>query len=399
MGVLLVLAGCTDGTEPPAKLGKPLVLSSPGVHALNPFPLASRRNEVRVWTGHRLVIWGGQSDDGDADKPGRVFGDGVTLDLSDGRWTPMPASPFQNGLYQPSGAWDGTEVVIVGSDCDRRVPPVTDGSAPACPRGPAAAAWNPANGKWRRLTTPPIPFDSVYRAVVLTPDVRSAGGDGTAVFTFGSQTTSIRWTRTTGKWTTVPSPSKDARPLAVCEDTVKPQIIAANLQPVGTRSPGQDPTGALETGPTDLWVLNPETGSWSTPVQSSVRVPEPFTCADGKIVVSRYDNTGSSTVLVDTATGAAVAAFPPTSRTELRVAHATGPWIFQWGMTSPDTRQEIGDVSLITTLQFQQVGGSPVPEQWPTGTYVHTGVISGLMTKNARLSYWHAPPDLMPPHT
>ena len=60
------------------------------------------------------------------------FSDGAALDLTTNTWTEVADSPFPHGLYQPIGAWDGTEVIIVGTDCDAVVPLTTDGSPPPC---------------------------------------------------------------------------------------------------------------------------------------------------------------------------------------------------------------------------------------------------------------------------
>lgn len=73
---------------------------------------------------------------------GRTLGDGAVLDVRTGRWSRVDPSPFPHGLFSPAAAFDGVEVVVVGTECDETIPAPTLGVPPEC-RGPAAAAWGP----------------------------------------------------------------------------------------------------------------------------------------------------------------------------------------------------------------------------------------------------------------
>ena len=97
----------------------------------------------------------------------------------------MADSPFPDGLYNPLGAWDGTEVIVIGTECVPIVPPATEGGPPACPKGPAAAAWSPQTQQWRLLPDPPIPPDPNYDERVLEQWRNGINGDGAALFSFG----------------------------------------------------------------------------------------------------------------------------------------------------------------------------------------------------------------------
>jgi hypothetical protein len=162
-----------DGPEQPEPVGKALDLSGPGIHKVPGPPIEYRSHPAQVWTGEELVVWGGQAAEDDGSS-GRIAATGATLSLGDGRWTPMPDSPFTEGLYRPLGAWDGDEVIIIGTRCTGEVPPVTEGGVPSCPRGPAAAAWNPTTRAWRELPSPPIPVDAYHEAAVVSGETGAA---------------------------------------------------------------------------------------------------------------------------------------------------------------------------------------------------------------------------------
>ncbi|WP_421121556.1 hypothetical protein ACE2AJ_09340 [Aquihabitans daechungensis] len=175
-----------------------------------------------MWTDSELIVWGGASGES-ASEPGRSLGDGASLDLEEGRWRPLPVSPFPDGLFRPMGAWDGEELIVIGTWCDAQIPPVTDGSPPPCPKGPAAAAYDPETGAWRELEPPPIPVDSWSGEPVISlgPDTAAIGGEGTARFVFGWSGDAISWDRN-GGWTAVgPAVDGEAVNVDLCADAAE----------------------------------------------------------------------------------------------------------------------------------------------------------------------------------
>ncbi|MHB8464959.1 MAG: Kelch repeat-containing protein [Acidimicrobiales bacterium] len=97
-------------------------------------PLAGRTGAVAVWTGHRMIIWGG------GDGVSHIFDDGAAYDPITDRWQPLPAAPIQ-GLWYTQAVWTGTEMIVTGGYA------YTDLGF--------AAAYSPTARRWRRLPKPP----------------------------------------------------------------------------------------------------------------------------------------------------------------------------------------------------------------------------------------------------
>jgi hypothetical protein len=112
---------------------------SPGLNELPP-PPSSRYGAATVWTGDRLVVWGGARNDG-----ATSFDDGFALDPQSERWTTIPVAPL-DARYFPVSVWTGREVLIWGGWHDDN-DFVSDG-----------AAYDPATATWRLLADAPIPF-------------------------------------------------------------------------------------------------------------------------------------------------------------------------------------------------------------------------------------------------
>jgi hypothetical protein len=89
---------------------------------------------VTVWTGSRILVWGG----GERSDPAT---DGALYDPVTDEWTPIAPSPL--GLKQASGLWTGREVIVFGSLLDNRNHAETDTSV--------GAAYDPATDTWRTL--------------------------------------------------------------------------------------------------------------------------------------------------------------------------------------------------------------------------------------------------------
>ena len=117
-GALLPLA---DGTVP----GAWVPLSAQNAPS-------ARSGHTAVWTGQRLLVWGGRS--GDA-----VRNDGAAYDPESDEWSPLPMAGAPAPRAGHLAAWTGQEMLIFGGD--------TAG-------GPTATggAYDPASGTWRALS-------------------------------------------------------------------------------------------------------------------------------------------------------------------------------------------------------------------------------------------------------
>ncbi len=77
---------------------------------------APRRGGTAVWTGTRLVVWGGQNAGAT-----RALNDGVAYDPSLDRWSSIPKAPLA-ARYGSAVAWTGRALIVWGggkSVCDR----------------------------------------------------------------------------------------------------------------------------------------------------------------------------------------------------------------------------------------------------------------------------------------
>jgi N-acetylneuraminic acid mutarotase len=109
-----------------------------------------------VWTGREVLFWGGQAG------PDRILADGAGYDPATRRWRMLPAAPI-GGRTGHQAVWTGREMIVWG------------GYARCCPtdsvvHDPAAAAYDPASDRWRRIADVPAPW---------------SGDDGTAVTVAG----------------------------------------------------------------------------------------------------------------------------------------------------------------------------------------------------------------------
>ncbi len=195
-------------TTPPVKLSLPgptgpavsvSALRSYRWSALPTAPIEPRSAVASVWTGQRLLVWGGQGTDDS------LYGDGASYDPATKTWTTLPASPLSARADAQSVWLDGVFIVwggYTGGDGQR----ATDGArydvatntwamlpaAPATSYGWArlvvaggrailltsgrdgsggtvhADAYDPAHNVWRRLPDlPGLPSQDFFDGTVL----------------------------------------------------------------------------------------------------------------------------------------------------------------------------------------------------------------------------------------
>lgn len=387
----LGLAACGGSSDPadsatrsarPQPIGDVRDLSGAGLHELPHPPTPLAWDTARVWTGDQLVIWGGVEAENDS-APGRVITDGASLDLTDGRWTSLAPSPFPEGLYHPLAAFDGTEVIIIGTQCEGDVPAATDGSPPACPKGPAAAAWNPGTAAWRTLPDPPIPLDGYSEERVINGGSATAPGDGAAVFAFGYDVFTVTWERAQERWTTVDPPWSDGTAVGVQSDPVEGRLVAIQWDPRG---------GPPESGPTPVWTLGAGEIEWRSEGTPELGGDlELDTAADRSLVSWSYaPDTGTVGRILDLATGASTSVEPDPAPGELLTVQALGEWIFA-RPSGP-----AGDPTAARVRRVDRDGwrATELPAEWTGEIYVGEGVIGSTPDPGASLELWRPPGDL-----
>lgn len=91
-----------------------------------------RTGETAVWTGTKLLIWGGMSN-------GALLGDGAAYDPVADAWSPISAINAPSARSGQAAVWTGSEMLIFGGQ-------TASGAADD------GAAYNPATDTWRPLS-------------------------------------------------------------------------------------------------------------------------------------------------------------------------------------------------------------------------------------------------------
>jgi hypothetical protein len=74
-----------------------------------------------VWTGSRMLVWGGATARGDGVPPY-----GEAFDPATSRWLSMPPSPLRH-RYPAIAVWTGTQMIVWGGSSFNGAP-LTDGA-------------------------------------------------------------------------------------------------------------------------------------------------------------------------------------------------------------------------------------------------------------------------------
>jgi hypothetical protein len=148
-------------------------------------PVASRSLSAAVWTGHQLLVWGGE---GTAEAK---FGDGAAYDPTTNQWQPIPTAPISARSGQVS-VWTGTEMLIVG------------GTPPPAIAATTGGAYNPDTHTWRLLPESKIDRVSYAGAVWTGSEMIVVGGttDGATL----PNPIAEAYTPSTNQWRRLPDP-------------------------------------------------------------------------------------------------------------------------------------------------------------------------------------------------
>jgi N-acetylneuraminic acid mutarotase len=118
----------------------------------------ARTRHTAVWTGSRMIVWGGQQNGG-------YLGDGAAYDPTNDAWTALPASAAPGPRANHVAVWSGTEMLIYGGE---------DNTGALA----SGAAYDPVKNTWRTL-------DTASGAVARTGS--TAAWSGAQLLLFGGQ--------------------------------------------------------------------------------------------------------------------------------------------------------------------------------------------------------------------
>lgn len=196
VAVALTMIGGTRSLSPPPAIHVPIHVPPPSGHvtvarlehyrwtALPNAPIEPRTDgAVSVWTGTRMIVWGGDSANGS------VRADGASYDPATRTWHTLPASPLEPRT-SPAYAWTGTKLFIWGGIASGGNTNLTDG-----------ATYDPNTDSWHRL--PPLPVSDRHAVAVWTGSriLLFTAADGGHVRTVAVHA----YDPTTDSWTTMPA--------------------------------------------------------------------------------------------------------------------------------------------------------------------------------------------------
>lgn len=113
-------------------------------------PLSPRSGHVAVWTGDRMLVWGGVGPDDQA------LGDGAAYDPRSDRWTPMADARVKLGRSS-TAVWTGERMIVWG--------PVATNPGEGPPESSAGATYDPAADRWATIAEAPVPTVGDHTAV------------------------------------------------------------------------------------------------------------------------------------------------------------------------------------------------------------------------------------------
>lgn len=136
---LVVWGGNFNGEDAPAQGAA----YDPGTNkwrGITDAPLSTRENPMIVWTGHEVIVWGGLSN-GKATAADRL--EGAAYDPATDSWRALPPSGSRP-VSLAAAAWTGHEMIVSG---------IAQGGPPVASVG---VAYNPTTNAWRDIASTPL---------------------------------------------------------------------------------------------------------------------------------------------------------------------------------------------------------------------------------------------------
>jgi hypothetical protein len=115
--------------------------------AAGPDAPSPRRNHAVLWTGERLIVWGGYSIYKEPNQPGfaGAVADGGIWDPLTQTWEAILPEGAPEPRLQPQMVWTGRELFVFGGF------PMHNGESLS-----AGGIYNPATKQWRKVPAPPV---------------------------------------------------------------------------------------------------------------------------------------------------------------------------------------------------------------------------------------------------
>lgn len=120
---------------------------------------AARSDHTAVWTGQKMLVWGGKVSSSTSET---FFDDGGTYDLATDSWRPISRVGAPSPRWQHSAVWTGKEMIVWGGSRYESLDPP---KFAACGDG---AAYDPETDRWRPLAVASAPSPRLSHSAVWT---------------------------------------------------------------------------------------------------------------------------------------------------------------------------------------------------------------------------------------
>ena len=161
----------------------------PGAGPPMPNTPAARRLHTAIWTGSRMVIFGGEGD------AGLPLNDGASWDPVSGAWTPLPATGAPSPRLGHTAVWTGSRMIVFGGAVSR-----INSASSLLNDG---ASWDASANTWTPLPAVGTPEPRTFHSAMWTGKemlvTSGEGAAGTAV------DTGAAYQPTAGSWRPLPS--------------------------------------------------------------------------------------------------------------------------------------------------------------------------------------------------
>ncbi len=124
----------------------------------------ARKFPVTVWTGEKLLIWGGVGEvfvEGEGARA-EVLGDGAALDPATGTWTPMSGEGAPSPRSAAAGIWTGERLWVWGGLATQTTAgQLCHGRRSRCELAHGGGLYDPTTDTWEPISTDDSPWPRV----------------------------------------------------------------------------------------------------------------------------------------------------------------------------------------------------------------------------------------------
>jgi len=179
--------------------------------ATAPQALAGRAFHSAIWTGTQMIVWGGQNGN-DVALGGTIFGDGAIYTPATNTWTSLPASApnAPSARFNHTAIWTGSRMIIWGG---LGLGPALTSSSPVTVN--TGASYDPATDTWTALSAVGAPAARYAHTATWTgaemivwggstTHVLSPGAIGVTPRSYQGRLNNARYNPATDTWTAMP---------------------------------------------------------------------------------------------------------------------------------------------------------------------------------------------------